>query len=244
MKILLSAYFLIVASLAVLGQEPGASKPNKRLEPGKEAPFNFRMIVNLPYVIDFPTDSSQQTDIGKRYDSILAKHSQLDKDFDFRFQLKQYYMLPNHDNVFVLTLKKDKWRAQYFTTYVNPAADNKSLDVKFVEQQDVDQSGVDQLWELLAQNDILTLPNQRSIDNELTNYVVDTVSFVINRQKTATTDGVLYEFDFESPEKQRHYTYANPNEYFRNYPHVKALANTIINIALIRKFLKQPISSF
>ncbi len=241
---LISAYFIILASVAVYGQEHGNKKSFKRTEPGKEAPFNVRMIVDLPYVIDFPVDSNLQTDIGKKYDSILAKHPQLDKDFDFRFLLKQYYLQANFDNVFVLTLKNNNWKAQYFTTEVKPTADNKSFDIKFVEQLDLDQSGIDQLWELLAQNNLLNLPNQRNIEEKMVEYVIDSSDFQISQKRMYIGDGVLYEFDLQKPGKQRHYWYADPLTYFKKYPHIKELAQAVVNITLIRKFLKQPMRSF
>ncbi|MGC4235009.1 MAG: hypothetical protein QM594_18700 [Niabella sp.] len=213
-------------------------------EPRKNSPFDFRMPGIRNRNIDFPTDTSGQPSWCKRHDSILNRQLVLEKDFDFRFQLKQYYLQSNFDNVFVLTLKNNKWKAQYFTTTVKLAADNMNPKIEFVEQPDIEQSGVDQLWELLVQNNILTLPNQNSFRKKMKAYVIDTTNFSISESYTDVVDGVLYEFDLLTPKKQRHYAYANPNEHFKNYPFVKELADAILNIALIRKFLKQPIYAF
>ncbi|MCH5719610.1 hypothetical protein [Niabella hibiscisoli] len=238
MRMLTIICLLIVASTTVDGQTPLNGRPYKRLEPGNKAPFNYRMIVDLPYVIDFSVDSNQQTDVGKRYDSILAEDPKLDRNFDFRFQLKQYHLQANFDNVFVLTLKDNKWKAQYFTMDVKPTADNESLNIKFIEQLEIEQSGVDQLWELLVQNNLLNLPSQLNIREKMVEYVIDNTDFQISQKSMYIGDGVLYEFDLQKYGKQRHYQYGEPFTYFKKYLHIKELAYAVVNISLVRKFLK------
>ena len=107
----------------------------------------------------------------------------------------------------------------------------------FTERK-VNQDAVNQLWELLVQNNVLTLPTQNSLENKFVKYVVDTADLQSGRhRKIVTVDGILYGFELLTPNRRRYYSYGNPKVYLDNYGNVKELFNAVSIIMIIQKFL-------
>lgn len=142
----------------------------------------------------------------------------------------------NFDDVFILTLKSNKWVARYFDL-----KDSNRSGRKLTERP-VDQSKVEQLWELLVQNNVLTLPDQKALRERMVTYVVDTNNLAYGNPGSLTmTDGIMYSFELRTPAKRRFYSYGNPYACLKRYGNIQELYNVVIIIMLIEKFLGQPL---
>lgn len=205
--------------------------------PHKPAPFNFRVDTTKAPLISFTGDSTRTASVWiERYDKALDSQYHLEQDYTFEFRLRQYYLESNFDNVFVMTLRQGKWLARYFDR-------NNGLGDRVVfTERTVDQSCVNQLWELLVQNNVLNLPAQRALANQMVSYEVDTTNLPYANMRTLSmTDGAAYEFSLRNQTEQRNYGYDCPQTYLKQYSNVKELFQAVMLITLIEKFLGHPL---
>jgi hypothetical protein len=200
------------------------------------SPFNIDADTTKTTYISFFGDTSTPTTCGMQYDKSLDSQYRLGLDYTFEFRLRQYHLENNFDNVFVLTLKQGKWSARYFDR-------NNGIHGRIVfTERVVDQSPVNQLWQLLVQNEVLTLPSQVALSERLVSYIVDTSSLHYpNMKYLYVTDGVAYEFSLQTPTQQRHYSYRCPQAYLSQFGNVKELFQAVMLITLIKKFLGHPL---
>jgi hypothetical protein len=115
--------------------------------------FNFRSNPNIAKKIDFVPDTIQTVQNAEKsllIDSILN----LEREYDFQFRFWYSTMFTPSTSVFILTLRNKTWSARFFEPNKN-----WKLDGKQVREVIVDQSKLDQLWELLVGNNVLTLPS-------------------------------------------------------------------------------------
>jgi hypothetical protein len=203
---------------------------------GPLSPFNFDADTTKATYTSFVGDTSATSIWGKRYDKALDSQYHLGMDYTFEFRLKQYYLQSNFDNVFVLTQKRGKWTARYFDR------NNNTHDQLVFTERAVDQSSVNQLWQLLVKNEVLTLPSQSFVADRLMGYEVDTTNLpYANMRRLDVTDGATYEFSLLSPTQQRHYSYGCPQTYLKHFSNVKELFQAVMLITLIEKFLGHPL---
>lgn len=199
-------------------------------------PFAFDADSIKATFVSFKGDSTTASIMGQRYDNALDSQYQLGRDCTFEFRLKQYYLQSNFDNVFVLILRQGKWAARYFDR------NNSMHDGVVFTERVVNQAGVNQLWQLLLENEVLTLPSQGALANRLVGYEVDTTNLpYANRRYLEVTDGAAYEFSLWTPTGQRHYSYNCPQGFLKHYSNVKELFQAVMLITLIEKFLGHPL---
>lgn len=174
--------------------------------------------------------------MGDQYDRALDSQYQLGKDGSFEFRLKQFHLHHNLDNVFVMSLKQGKWVARYFDR------NNGIHDGLVFTERAVDQAPVNQLWKLLVDKRVLTLPSQGKIANRLVGYKVDTANLPYGyTTHLEVIDGVEYEFSLHAPTGHRHYSYYSPQAYLNKFSNVEELFDAVMLIALVKKFLGLPL---
>lgn len=197
------------------------------------SPFNFRVDTLQPKNIAF--ESGEVSTTNARYNHIIDSAFKLDKNYEFEFRLWKRHLEYNFDNVFILRLVNNKWIARYFDL-------NECYgDIRKFKERKVDQTKVNQLWRLLEQHKVLSLPSQEALNEKLQSYSIDTVRFSSSISRTYLTDGILYSFQLADPDKVRHYSYACPQTYLKNYGNVEELYHAVYIIILIEKFLGQKI---
>jgi hypothetical protein len=200
------------------------------------SPFNFDADTIKTSYISFAGDTSASSIWSKRYDKALDSQYHFGLDYSFELRLKQFHLGSNFDNVFVLTLKQGKWAARYFDRNI------ETHDRIVFKERMVDQSFVNQLWQLLVENEVLTLPSQGALRARLVGYQIDTTNLpYANMSHLDVTDGAAYEFSIRTPTGQRHYSYACPQAYLKKYSNVKELFHAVMLIMLIEKFLGHPL---
>lgn len=199
------------------------------------SPFNFRTDSIKSRYVSFIGDTSAREEKSP-YDKALDSQYHLDKNYDFQFRLWKHHPESNFDNAFVFTLKDNKWTARYFDR-------NNNVKSKIVfTERPVDQTKVKQLWQLLVEHNVLTLPPQKALKNRFVNYKVDTANVQYsNIGKLDVIDGIAYRFELMAPSKQRHYGYNCPQAYLNRFGNVKELYDAVVIIMLIEKFLGQPL---
>jgi hypothetical protein len=139
----------------------------------------------------------------------------------------------NSTSVFILTQRNEKWSAKYFAPHGNWQKDGKQ-----VVEIAVDQSKLDQLWELLVMNNVLALPTQQEIKASLIKYEIDTSNLVNGREgRLNMNDGVLYEFELMKRKTSRYYSYHCPQTYQKHYSTIVEFYNASLIILLISKYL-------
>jgi hypothetical protein len=195
------------------------------------SPFDFRSDPAQSKYVSFNRDTTELK-INTHYNRILDSAYKLDKNYDFEFRLWKRYLSNNFDNVFIMRLRNNQWTASYYDR------NNGIIDRIIFTERPVDQSRLNQLWELLVQNNVLTLPDQRALNERMVTYVVDTTNPQYGRiKKVNITDGILYCFELSTPTKKRFYSYGNPQVYLKHYGNIEELYNAVVIILLIEKFL-------
>lgn len=198
------------------------------------AQFDFKSDTKRARNVSFKGDTS--SNINYKLDQIIDSAYKLDKNYDFEFRLWKRHLMFNFDNVFILTLKNNSWTVRYFDR-------NNGLrdETKFTERP-VDQSKVNQLWELLVENNVLTLPDESLLQDRMVRYIIDTTNLHAGTiQKTDATDGILYCFELLTPHKKKYYNYGCPNFLLERYGNIKELYNAVLLVLLIQKFLGQAV---
>ena len=194
--------------------------------------FDFRRDPYLSKKIDFVPDTVQKfTNVRKPFfvDSIFK----LEKDYDFQFRFWNSGIFTPSTSVFILTQRNKKWSARYFA----PNRDWQK-DGKQIIEIAVDQSKLDQLWELLVMNDVLALTTQQEIKTPMVKFEIDTSNLVnASGRRLSINDGVLYEFELMKPSSSRHYSYHCPQTYLKYYTHIIEFYNASVIILLINKYL-------
>lgn len=194
------------------------------------APFNFELDKSQPNIYFVGDSLPKHVHCNKELDSMLD----LNKDYDFQFRLwtKGFWCI----SAFVLTYKNQTWEARYFDEFNLLTKELRTSKKQRVRERKVDQSMIRQLWWILQNNDILTLPDQRLLSDRLSTYHIDTTDFFTYQTHSLRTDGVVYTFELINSIKSRCYSYYSPESYFKEY-NVKELAQVITNVKLIEKFL-------
>ena len=205
-------------------------------------PFDFTVNKRRPPYVSFRGDTSEPN-VNGSYDRMLEDDRLLDsayglgKNYEFEFRLWERHFHSNDNTVFILTLKNNQWTARYF------AHDIRRPNGIAYSEQPVDQSKVYQLWELLVQNDVLTLPDKGVLQDRLVLYRVDTT----NLQKSGgiitkrMDGGPVYGFELRAPTKKRFYSYADPYTDLKQFGNIKELYHATVIILLIQKFLGKPL---
>src|SRR5690349_2031232 len=73
-----------------------------------DAPFDFRVDTVKSRFISFEQDTIA-TNVNELYDAILDSTFNLNKNYDFEFRIWKRHLSSNFDNVFIMTLKDNKW---------------------------------------------------------------------------------------------------------------------------------------
>lgn len=218
--------FIILLSFTLHGY---AQTSNKKVYP----PFDFTSDSVKRGMVSFEADTAESK-LNLQYNHLVDSAFHLDSTYEFEFRLWKRHLHPNLDNVYVLTLKDNKWKARYFDL-------GAGLGNKFTERK-VNQLQVNQLWELMVENNVLTLPDQKLLFDRMQKYVVDTTNLQsATISKGDVTDGILYCFELSSPGKKKYYSYHCPAHFLDLFGNIKELYNAVIIIMLIQKYLGQPL---
>jgi hypothetical protein len=193
-------------------------------------PFRFTRDEIQPNVSFIGDTLNKCFHCDSKLDSILN----LEKDYDFQFRLwKDGFFCTS---VFVLTYKNQKWGARYFDK-VSSKKEFVSGQKRGMVERKVNPSILKQLWWLMEENEILTLPDQSLIKDRLATYFVDTITYSLSKSTMVMTDGIRYTFELKSPKKKRCYSYSNPESFYKEYK-IKELAEVVSTIKIVDKFLE------
>ena len=194
--------------------------------------FNFKPSHEISKRVEFVADVKGKNFVNGM-DRMLDSVFQLDKNFDFEFRYWETGLIVNSTKVLILAQRNKKWSARYFYYNKDWQKDGKSL-----AEAQVDQSKLDQLWELLVHNNVLTLPSQDSLKNRMVKYVIDTAFLGFGHEEHfEIDDGILYEFELSKPEKKRVYWYGCPQLLLKQYGNIEELFNAVELILLIQRYL-------
>ena len=198
------------------------------------AQFDFKCDRSVLKKTDFIGDSLPKPENPKT-PSFVDSFFRLEKDYDFQFRFWNAGMMTPSTSVFTLTLRNKKWSARYFKPNLNWKLDGKQL----VEIA-VDQSKLDQLWELLLMNQILTLPTQSTIKIPMVKYVIDTSNlgrFANGPTRMSLVDGAICEFQLVTPVKSRYFYYDCPQTYLKYYSNIGEFYYAAVIILLINRYV-------
>ena len=207
------------------------------------AQFNFKPSMYHAFEIDFIANNEQDW-AGNFFiekDRQLDSAFKLSKEFDFQFRLWKDAGSSMNTCVFIMTLSNKKWTASYF--HFNP---HWKEDCRWVMlEEKVDSSKLLQLWELLRENNILTLqPDGYNLAEKEIKYKIDTIEFRgIQGARMENLDGTAYNFELIKPLKRRSLFYGNPELSFKEYPYIKEFAQTTEILYLIKRYLGIPLGS-
>lgn len=188
-------------------------------------------ISNLLGQTDFKADpiaGNHYSELSRLIDSTFK----LNKTYDFQFRLWTAPSLVSYANVFILTQKDKIWTARFFEYYGKKTPN--------VLERNVNQSGLDSLWQKLVAKQVLTLPTQDSLKRKMKIFIADTSKSFDegdSYKKVIITDGVEYHFELRTPEKSRSYSYHCPRGYLKHYPNIEELYRAFMIIILVRKYL-------
>jgi hypothetical protein len=198
------------------------------------AQFNFRSTDSLSKNVAFiPDPKSANNPIGNNHsvDSIFR----LQKEYSFQFRYWKEGSTIASTTVFILTLQNKKWTAKCYVPNKRWQADNKY----FIEKA-VDQTKLDQLWELMANYHVLTLPTQAKLQDRMVRYTIDTAHLGYGGgsiQRINMTDGILYNFQLIDSKGTKSYWYSCPQMYLQHFGNILELYDASIIILLIKKYL-------
>ena len=194
--------------------------------------FDFKPSHEMSKRVAFAEDVKEKVSVNGM-DRMLDSLFRLEKNFDFEFRYWETGLTNISTKAFILTLRNKKWSARYFHYNKDWQKDGKSLS-----EVQVDQSKLDQLWELLVHNNVLTLPSQDSLKNRMVKFVIDTAFLGFGHEEHfAIDDGILYEFELSNPEKKRVYWYGCPQLFLKQYGNIEELFNAVELILLIQRYL-------
>ncbi|MBB5437766.1 hypothetical protein HDC92_001440 [Pedobacter sp. AK017] len=203
-----------------------AQETKKNVRP----PFDFKTDTVRSRFISFQEASTSE--VNAAYNRSVDSTFHLDKNYIFELRLWKRHLSYNFDDVFILRLKNNKWTARYFDL-----KDSFGDKTKFTERK-VDQTKADQLWVKLVENKVLTIPDEKVLQDRLLLYKIDSANIDLVIQRISMTDGVLYGFELSTPDKKRHFSYSNPESLLKYYGNVEELYRVVIINMLIQKFLE------
>lgn len=199
----------------------------------RNSPFNFKADTAGATGFLFAGDSSKPV-FNVEYNRILDSAYSLNNEYEFQFRLWKRHLSSSFDDVFVLTLKDKKWTARYFNLRIS------GKNTSQFSERPVKQLYVNQLWEMLLKNNLLSLPDQSVLEDKMVSYEIDTANLQYPTIKSLDVmDGTLYCFELLSPDGKRYYSHGNPLRYLKEYSNIRELYNAALIVMLIEKFLEQ-----
>ena len=194
--------------------------------------FNFRSTDKFSKKVDFVPDSILQNKHLPK-NSYVDSLFEIQKNFSFQFRYWKQSATTPSTTVFILTLQDKKWTAKCHLPNLNWQTDNK-----YFREINVDETKLDQLWELLVSNNILTLPTQELLKNKLVKYAIDTTNLGSGQiQRLNVTDGTLYSFQLVNSDGTKTFSYGCPQFYLKHFGNVEELYNVSTIILLLKKYL-------
>lgn len=196
--------------------------------------FNFRSTESLSKNVCFIPDPALENK-PIRNNNTVDSIFKLQKEYSFQFRYWKEGTTFASTTVFILTLQNKKWTAKCYIPNKNWQKDNKY----FIEKV-VDQTKLDQLWELIVTNNALTLPTQVELQDRMIRYTIDTTKLGYGGgaiQRIDMTDGILYNFQFVDLKGVKTYSYGCPQIYLRHFGNIRELYDASIIILLIKKYL-------
>ena len=196
--------------------------------------FDFTIDRSFSKKVDFIPDAiKEESNVQKPYfvDSVF----QLEENYDFQLRFWHTGMTIPSTSVFMLTLRNKKWAARYFMPNKNWQSDGRQL-AEIV----VNQLKLEQLWELLVINDVLSLPSDQNITTPMIKYEIDTTNLghgAGGGGRLDINDGILYEFQILKPNSSRYYSYHCPQTYLKHYSNIVEFYKASVIILLINKYL-------
>jgi len=172
---------------------------------------------------DFESDSIREI----LFPEVISHIEQFPANYDFqlRFWTHGGIAIPDQKLLIILSQKNDQWTgAAYRFVY------NKRKKYKIISQLPL-IINCDSTWNELKQNNILEIPDMRSLESKF--------YFISERGDTGkilVMDGLLYSFEFIKNSKYKRIEYHCPKAYYNKYSHIPELqaVTTIIGI-LYRK---------
>lgn len=171
----------------------------------------------------------------KKLEKEINKHFKIPQNCEIEFRLHTLSALTNNSPVFVMRFKDKIWEARLFRKN-----DNDSWLV-----EDVNNDGLNELWDKLDKNQVLTLPNQEDIRDKMKIFKADTTAVFKDwgHMQTQIMDGATYHFELtQYGSRKRAYSYHCPCAYLRSYPNVEELYRAYAIIILVYKHLGIPLS--
>ena len=194
--------------------------------------FNFRSTDYLSKKVDFIPDSileNKHLQTNSYVDSLFDKQ----KNFSFQFRYWKQGTTTLSTTVFILTLEDKKWNAKCYLPN-----SNWQTDKKYFREINVDATKLDQLWELLVNNNILTLPTESKLKDKMVKYTIDTTNLSIGQiQHLEMTDGILYNFQLINFEGTKTFSYSCPQLHLKHFGNVQEFYNASVIILLLKKYL-------
>jgi len=180
--------------------------------------------------ISFKDESGTHPIKDEKLEKIVDKTFVTPQNNDLEFRLYTFPALTNNPSVFVMRLKNKTWEANYFTRKIDNSWKTEKLDSK----------GLDDLWSSLEKNQVLTLPDQKQLEDKMKLFKADTIAVFEDwgPMKTMITDGVGYHFELmQYSYRKRAYSYHCPSAYLQKYPNIEELYRAYAIIILVYKYL-------
>ncbi|WP_345951948.1 hypothetical protein ABDD95_11025 [Mucilaginibacter sp. PAMB04274] len=155
----------------------------------------------------------------------------------FEFRLYEMGLSVQSQAAFIMTFTKNKtWEIRYFNHY-----DDEGNLTKNLRERHVGTTYADNLWCMLTQLEVLTLPDHNRLRPQMIHLELDTANLPYSlERRTEMTDGMYYHYSLRTQGRQRSYGYGNPNASLKQYANVRELYNASAIIAVIKKYVNRP----
>lgn len=190
----------------------------------------FFLSVNAFSQMLFENESGSHPIKDDKLEKIINKKFELPENSELEFRLHTIPTLTNGQSVFIMRLKNKIWEAYFFRK------DNRDSWTAV----EVDNSKLDSLWIRLEKNQVLTLPDQRLVEDRMKIFTADTTAVLEDwgHMETRIMDGVGYRFELaQYSYRKRAYSYHCPHAYLQRYPNIEELYRAYSIIVLVYKFL-------